>query len=947
MKNFLKFLLVSVFVLSFVTTNAQTPVQPGDVDPQGDNSCLDLTISLRYKDTDAKTDGQVSQLQDFLVAQGYITGNPTGYFGLVTLGGVKKFQSKYGFSPTGFVGPLTKAKIKEISCNTATTYPNNPSDRANSNNNLPTGCTSTSGYSPVTGERCILKNQDDNNYNINQKLPYISLVSGKAAGNFEIDAGSSAYISGNNLGNVSVSVGGKLATVTQTGDSFIYATMPGDLVPGQTYDLFVYRGLSGLMSNVVKVKVLSRVLSSNPSITVLSPNGGELIKGNNTRISWSGGVYPVQVGVVKENWPNDTTVVGWINTQANANSYIDWDTNRIGSADYLTSGKFSNITPGRYKVVVAWGGQAKDCISEVGPCIYNGSYDVSDSYFTITSPTTSIQPSIASLSVISSRPGTVITIYGTNFSTSVNNIVTFLDATHDSGVSGVTSTDGKTVTFTVPDITPGNYSILVENILGQQSNRVLFTVVAPSITTAYPARVSLITPTHAIALGSVLVNGGDFNTSGANDVMLKNVSTGIITTLKVNTASSVSLTFQVPQGMATGEYALTINNNLGTTSSTPVAFWIDTTPIIPVLPPMTTLDTPTITSIAPSSAKAGSSITVRGSNFNTSTMNLLVFKNLSIGNSVTASSIASDKNTLTVNVPSNLSAGQYEVFLGNGSSNLSSNTYRFTVEAPSNTTTVWPVNIALISPSHAKVGDQVTVTGLDFNVNANNTVSLTGTLNGGSASIPVKTSSPVQITFTVPSLPVGEYVMRINNNKGVGDSNFVAFWVEPTSTAGTQSTSNTLVASLTPAVEDHAGMWNVFGPGKGYSNQDPADWVWIATLNLSSAKTISSVKMDHTGKSEHWSTDGASDYPLVLIENNVQSNSTLGQQISLTAGSHTFKVYGQKESTSFGGSTMTVNFTDGTSVRATIGGTTSFNAGQNMTANMFDALKSINPNLYR
>lgn len=37
-----------------------------------------------------------------------------GYFGLKTLAGVRKFQSKYGISATGFVGPKTLAKLNEL-----------------------------------------------------------------------------------------------------------------------------------------------------------------------------------------------------------------------------------------------------------------------------------------------------------------------------------------------------------------------------------------------------------------------------------------------------------------------------------------------------------------------------------------------------------------------------------------------------------------------------------------------------------------------------------------------------------------------------------------------------------------------------------------------------------------------------------------------------------------
>lgn len=90
----------------------------GDVDTTQTSTCLDLqSASLRYKATDAITNGEVSMLQDFLVATSLLKTQVTGYFGLATFSAVKQFQKKYGFSPTGYVGPLTKARIKEMSCN--------------------------------------------------------------------------------------------------------------------------------------------------------------------------------------------------------------------------------------------------------------------------------------------------------------------------------------------------------------------------------------------------------------------------------------------------------------------------------------------------------------------------------------------------------------------------------------------------------------------------------------------------------------------------------------------------------------------------------------------------------------------------------------------------------------------------------------------------------------
>lgn len=58
----------------------------------------------------------VKWLQEFLISQDvYPEARITGYFGALTKSAVIRFQQKYGISPQiGYVGPKTKAKIKEI-----------------------------------------------------------------------------------------------------------------------------------------------------------------------------------------------------------------------------------------------------------------------------------------------------------------------------------------------------------------------------------------------------------------------------------------------------------------------------------------------------------------------------------------------------------------------------------------------------------------------------------------------------------------------------------------------------------------------------------------------------------------------------------------------------------------------------------------------------------------
>ncbi|MEK7509417.1 MAG: peptidoglycan-binding protein [Patescibacteria group bacterium] len=54
----------------------------------------------------------VRALQDRLRAEGVYDGPTTGYFGPETFEGVKKYQTKYGIEPTGFMGPQTRAALK-------------------------------------------------------------------------------------------------------------------------------------------------------------------------------------------------------------------------------------------------------------------------------------------------------------------------------------------------------------------------------------------------------------------------------------------------------------------------------------------------------------------------------------------------------------------------------------------------------------------------------------------------------------------------------------------------------------------------------------------------------------------------------------------------------------------------------------------------------------------
>lgn len=103
----------------FAVINVPPAEAIGDIDPNPPSiTCVELTRDLRLGSRDADTNGEVTSLQEFLVSIGLLDAEPTGYFGNQTLAAVKAFQTQNGLDSYGFVGPLTRAAIKQISCGT-------------------------------------------------------------------------------------------------------------------------------------------------------------------------------------------------------------------------------------------------------------------------------------------------------------------------------------------------------------------------------------------------------------------------------------------------------------------------------------------------------------------------------------------------------------------------------------------------------------------------------------------------------------------------------------------------------------------------------------------------------------------------------------------------------------------------------------------------------------
>lgn len=79
-------------------------------------ACIDLNYNLGYGMTDAYDNGPIIRLQSYLNGVGYLSALPNGHFGPSTEAAVKVFQVVNGINPIGYVGPLTRAKIKTKTC---------------------------------------------------------------------------------------------------------------------------------------------------------------------------------------------------------------------------------------------------------------------------------------------------------------------------------------------------------------------------------------------------------------------------------------------------------------------------------------------------------------------------------------------------------------------------------------------------------------------------------------------------------------------------------------------------------------------------------------------------------------------------------------------------------------------------------------------------------------
>ncbi len=281
---------------------------------------------------------------------------------------------------------------------------------------------------------------------------------------------------------------------------------------------------------------------------------------------------------------------------------------------------------------------------------------------------TALVPTIISISPTSGGADTTVTLTGASFDTSnpANNHVTF------NGVSApIVSGSATTLVVTVPPGLPAQTVPVVVNANGGSSNSVNFVVQA---IVAVPVITSLDPPAVLAGTGNtdVTINGLNFGTVqegasvrfGTSPTSFKNPALKVVDSTKAIMTLTSDLLAQI------GGFFVTFLNpknnlfdeNLSNPFPFSVANQIATQP-------------PSITSVNPSSAHIGESVTIAGSNFDPvfTTNNIVRF------NGVQAVSILSTTGTqIVVVVPGGAITGPLTVITGG----LTSNAVNFTVLQP-------------------------------------------------------------------------------------------------------------------------------------------------------------------------------------------------------------------------------------------------------------------------
>ena len=248
--------------------------------------------------------------------------------------------------------------------------------------------------------------------------------------------------------------------------------------------------------------------------------------------------------------------------------------------------------------------------------------------------------------------------------------------------------------------------------------------------------ISSLSPTSGMNGTQVTIYGSGFTSTG-NKVNFG--QSGNVNDVGYNSTNGNTVVFQVPsysgytgQAIQPGVYAVSVINANGTSNNLNFTVTSGTT------------TSTTITSISPTSAKVGDTVTIYGLNFDT-VAPFIYLTNGYLAKVLTP--ITSSSTQISFSVPSDLSVGAYTVqAISRANSTSSDNSVYFTVVAA---TTFSTPTISSLSPTSGPIGTNVVITGAGFS--SSNTVN--GTSSAGNFQVPnvLANYNQTMLGFTIPS----------------------------------------------------------------------------------------------------------------------------------------------------------------------------------------------------
>ena len=412
--------------------------------------------------------------------------------------------------------------------------------------------------------------------------------------------------------------------------------------------------------------------------------------------------------------------------------------------------------------------------------------------------------SAISLSPTTGAVGSTVTVSATGLLGSHSVTATFGSTAVTLSTSTTTSTGGFSATFTVPASVSGGQTVTSTD--GTNSPTATFT--ATSAITLNPS---------SGAVGStVTVTGSGF--AASSSITIKYDGTTVATTTSTSSGSLPSgVTFSVPASVA-GSHTVSATDASSNTAS--VTFTL----------------TPSI-SLSPTSGNVGSTVTVSGSGFASSSTITIKFAGTTQTTSpgtVTTSSSGSLPSGVTFSVPASV-AGSQTVSATDASSNTASATFTVTSSIS-------------LGPATGAVGSTVTVTATGFL----GSHSVTATFNGGSVSLSTSTttsSGGLSATFIVPASTLGSETVQVSDGTNsatapftvtIDSLDYFVFSSVGSQTAGTSfsvtikakdSSGNTFTSySGAPTLSCSVGSITPSSATGGFSNG-----VWTGSVTVTAA----------------------------------------------------------------------------------------------------------------